>query len=128
MFGVLSYEMGDKLKRMLWDLLCWMFPQIHLKLKERLDLIDKLQAQAPKAGPLKKCPHCGSSEVDYSNGWGFGVRELDSVNPDGRQPEIVCNGCGCGFSAGWFGRGISDAKAMEITVKAWNRRPPKEKP
>jgi len=69
---------------------------------------------------LKPCPHCGCPRVGYFNGWKFGTRKKDKSK--WRDPTVTCQGCGCGFHVGTFGRGISDKEAKEITIRNWNRR------
>jgi len=74
---------------------------------------------------LEACPFCSSQRVKYFNGWAFGDRERDPEhNKKGRHPSITCEECGIGVTTGFFGYGVSDQDAKEITIIAWNRRPP----
>jgi len=75
---------------------------------------------------MAACPHCGSSDVTYHNGWKFGDRNRDPAN--NRSPAICCGGCGTGFGIGVLFDGISDDDAERMTVDAWNRRPPAWQP
>lgn len=68
--------------------------------------------------PLLPCPHCGG-EADYYSGWPGGDPKY---RPDYRDPHICCAGCGCGFSPGSAGFGVTDLEAERWTVDAWNRR------
>jgi hypothetical protein len=75
---------------------------------------------------LEPCPFCGCKDVKYYSGWKKSSRDFDKS--DGRSPGICCGGddCSVGMKPGWYGRGISDEKAKDITIKLWNRRTKKE--
>jgi len=73
---------------------------------------------------MKDCPFCGGTP-EYYGGWSRARREdaqKKGEKVSGREPSICCEECGIGFSAGWFGYGISDKSAKKSTIEAWNRR------
>lgn len=65
---------------------------------------------------LKGCPFCGG-QAEMHTGPNYVVE-----NSGGYEPTITCGGCGIGFIAGHFGKGVSSETAHEITMECWNRR------